>query len=290
MRILVLGATGFIGSAVLKNLIAAEHQVLALARSVEAQRQLSRQGATVARGDLRSPEAWSAAIHEVDAVIHVAATFSADMGDVDRKVVEELVAEGSKADRQIRFVYTGGVWLYGHTGDSIADEGTPFNPISGFTWMVENSAIVLGAPCFRANIVHPGMCYEKDGGVFSQFVPRNGLIEVWGSPDTRWPVVHKDDLATAYRLVVENAPPGESYNVCAQRSIRVGDVVSSIAERYGVEAEPWVRSIDDVVAEHGKWAIGPTLDQQMSSEKIMDLLGWQPIHTDAVSEMGLASS
>lgn len=290
MRILVLGATGFIGSAVSKDLIAAGHQVLALARSDEAQFRLSGQGATVVRGDLRRPKAWSAAIHEVDAVIHVAATFSDDMGNVDRAVVEELVAQGSQANRQIRFLYTGGVWLYGPTGDGVADERTPFNPITSFAWMVDNAAVVLGAPCFHANVIHPAMCYEKDGGVFARLVPKNGLIEVWGSPDTRWPVVHKDDLALAYRLIVEGAPAGESYNVSAEHGVRVGDVASSFSKRHGAESELWVRSVDDVVAEHGSWAVGPTLDQQMSSRKIIDQLGWTPIHTDAVSEMGLSSA
>jgi nucleoside-diphosphate-sugar epimerase len=290
MRILVLGATGFIGSAVSKNLITAGHHVLALARSDEAELQLSRQGAAVVRGDLRRPEAWSAAVHEVDAVIHVAATFSADMGDVDRKVVEELVAQGSQADRQIKFVYTGGVWLYGPTGDAIADERTPFNPIASFAWMVDNAAIVFGAACFHTNVVHPGMCYERDGGVFARLVPKNGLIEVWGSLDTRWPVVHKDDLASAYRLIVEGAPAGEAYNVSAEHGVRVGDVASSFSQRHDAETELWVRSVDDVVAEHGNWAVGPTLDQQVTSRKIVQQLGWTPIHTDAVSEMGLAST
>ena len=285
MRILLLGATGFIGSAILSELAGAKHEVLALARSEAAERKLREDGAETVRGDLRNPREWSSAIIDVDAVVHAAVTWTDDMGEVDRQVIRQLMEQASRIKRRVRFLYTGGCWLYGRTGDSVATEDTPFNPIRSFAWMVENSAAVLAAPCFDANIVHPGMCYERDGGVFSRLMPEGGSMEVWGSADTRWPVVHKADLAAAYRLVLENAPAGESYNVCAEPGIRVGNVAAAIAKRFGVQEEPTVRSLADLIAEHGEWAEGPTLDQQMSSRKIRDSLGWRPVHTDAVSEM-----
>lgn len=285
MRILLLGATGSVGSAVLLELLRGGHSVLALARSDAAEAQLAANGADVVRGDLRAPEVWSASLHEVDAVVHAAATFTDDMGEVDLRLVQALIAQGMTAGRRIRFVYTGGSWLYGPTGDGVATEDTALNPIDSFAWMVRNSAAVLGAPCFSTNVLHPGMCYIRDGGVFSRFLPNHGTIEVWGSLDTRWPVVHRDDLASAYRLVLENGPPGEAYNVCAEQAVRVGDIVRVMAKRFGVQAEPAVRSVADVTAEHGGWAVGPTLDQQMNSQKIMASLGWKPIHTDVLSEL-----
>lgn len=281
MRVLLLGATGSIGGAVLPELLRAGHAVLALARSDAAELQLKTAGAEVVRGDLRHPTEWSASIHRVDAVIQVAATFTSDMGEIDRRVVEELIAQGRTAGRTIRFLYTGGTWLYGETGDAVASEDTPFNPIASFTWMVRNGKTILNAPCFSANIIHPGMCYVRDGGVFSRFMPKDGRIEVWGSLDTRWPLVHRDDLASAYRLVLENGPSGETYNVCAEQGVRVGDVVATMAKRFQVRSAPVVRSLADITAEHGDWAVGPTLDQQMSSRKIRDSLGWKPRHSDA---------
>jgi nucleoside-diphosphate-sugar epimerase len=282
---LLLGATGFIGSATLSELLTAKHEVLALARSEAAEQALERKGARPVRGDLRNPQEWSNTIADVDAVIHLAVTWTEDMGDIDRQVIQALIEQASKANRRIRFLYTGGCWLYGRTGDLAATENSPFKPIRSFAWMVENSATVLAAPCFSANVLHPAMCYERDGGVFSRLMPRDGCIEVWGSVATRWPVVHKADLAAAYRLVLERAPAGESYNVSAEAGIRVGDVAAAIAGRFGVEKEPKVRTVPDLIVEHGEWAEGPTLDQQMSSRKIRDSLNWQPIHTDAVREM-----
>lgn len=285
MQVLLLGATGSIGAAVLPELLRGGHAVLALARSDAAEQKIKSSGADAVRGDLRNPTAWSAAVHDVDAVIQVAATFTCDMGEVDRRVVQELIAEGTKAVRPIRFLYTGGAWLYGQTGNAVTTEDTPFNPIPSFSWMVRNSTAVLKAPCFSANVIHPGMTYVRDGGVFSRLLPQEGRIEVWGSLDTRWPIVHRNDLASAYRLVLEKGSPGQSYNVCAEQAVRVGDIADRIAKRFGVRSEPLVRSVPDLIAEHGEWAVGPTLDQQMSSQKIKESLGWEPLHTNALAEL-----
>jgi len=129
------------------------------------------------------------------------------------------------------------------------------------------------------------MCYAGNGGVFSRFLPRNGQIEVWGSLDTRWPVVHRSDLAAAYRLVLERAPAGESYNVCAEQGIRVGDIVDAMSDIFEVTSKPLVRSVEEVIADQGPSALGPTLDQQMGSRKIRDSLGWSPVYTDAISQL-----
>ncbi len=92
-------------------------------------RQLAEREGDVLRGDIREPDAWAAAVRNVEGVIHAACTFTEDMGEVDRYLVEALIAEASKAARKIRFVYTGGAWLYGATGDWVATEETPLNDL-----------------------------------------------------------------------------------------------------------------------------------------------------------------
>ncbi len=288
MRILLLGATGTIGAALLDELTAQGHSVLALARRDEAARQLSARGIDVVRGDLRAPASWAAALRGVEGVIHAACTFDDDMGAVDRHLVETLIAEGRQAARRIRFVYTGGTWLYGATGDRVATEESAFESIPSFAWMIENAKLLLEAPCFETMIIHPAMVYERDGGAFARFIAdarTTGRIEVWGSLDTRWPLVHRADLAAAYRLVLERGTPGQSYNAATQVGVLVGDAVAVLAERFGVTASPLVRGLADVLAEQGDWAEGPTLDQQMSGRKLMESLGWRPTRTDALAEI-----
>lgn len=288
MRTLLLGATGMIGSALLDELTTNRHSVLALARSHKAARQLAERGVEVLRGDLRDPGPWSRAIHNVDGIVHAACTFTDDMGGIDRRLIEALIAEGRKAGRVLRFVYTGGVWLYGETGDTVATEDSPFNPLPAFSWMIANGNAVLDAPCFHSNIVHPAVVYDRDGGTVSRFLSdakNGGPIEVWGSLDTRWPLVHREDLARAYRLVLEQGAAGHSYNVAAQEGVPVRRIVAVIAKRFGVASDPLVRSIADMVAEQGAWAMGPALDQQMSAHKLSTTLGWQPQRTDALVEL-----
>lgn len=285
MHVLLLGATGLIGSAIVPELLNLGHSILALARTSEAQDGLQFKGVDVIRGDIRKPDAWSEVIHEVDAVIHVAATFTNDMGEVDKKLVQALIEAGEKNKHTIRFIYTGGVWLYGDTAGAIATEKHTFRPISSFAWMVENSRLLLQSRCFKINIIHPGLVYVKDGGAFSRFLPKDGCIEVWGAPETRWPLVHADDLAAAYSLVLERGVQGQAYNVCAEQGVQQGDIAAVISKRFGLQTSPIVRSVESLIAEFGQWSEGPCLDQQMSSEKIRASLGWKPRHTNVLAEL-----
>lgn len=285
MRVLLLGATGTIGGAILAELLHHGYSVLALARSDSAEQKIINMGADVIRGDLHKPRQWASVIHKVDAVIHAAATFCENMGEIDLRVINELIAEGNKAKCKIRFIYTGGVWLYGQTGDDVATEATSLNPISSFAWMEHNGEVALSAPCFYTNIVHPGIVYARDAGVLSDFSADEGRVEVWGAIETRWPVVHRDDLASAYRLVLEKGIPGESYNVCSEQGVKVGDIAAEFTKRFKCEKEPLILTVEEVIAEHGEWALGPMLDQCMSAEKIKKSLGWLPYHRDIMSEI-----
>ncbi|MEM7223413.1 MAG: NAD-dependent epimerase/dehydratase family protein [Pseudomonadota bacterium] len=288
MRTLLLGATGYIGSAVLEHLMARGHSVVALARSDGVARRLANKGIRPLPGDLRNPAGWVLAVHEVDAVIQLAATFSDDMGQVDRRAMEAIAAEAASAGRPIRVIYTGGCWLYGATGDAVASEESAFDPIDAFAWMVQNGSALMGAPGVEGVVIHPAMVYDRDGGAVARFIAdarTGGPIEVFGALNTRWPMVHREDLATAYGLALEKGVAGQSYNVATEPGVRVGDIVDVVARRFGVTAAPRVRSVPELVADFGDWAAGPALDQQMSGRKIADELGWRPLKTQALAEL-----
>ena len=132
MRVLILGGTGLIGAAVIRELIKHRHKVLALSRSTRSMAMLKALGASPLRGDLRAPDAWVQSVRRVDAVIQVAATFTEDMGQVESKALEAIIQALGRKDGKIRLIYTGGVWLYGATGNSIANETTQFQTIPSF--------------------------------------------------------------------------------------------------------------------------------------------------------------
>src|ERR1700737_2357293 len=143
LRILVLGGTGSIGSAVVRELIGRGHEVHGLARSEASATKLAGLGATPLPGDIASPEAWITRLPQLDAVIHAACDFDSDMGAIDRRLLDYLPPSlGAQANRP-RFITTGGCWLFGATGEGIATEETALDPLQAFAWMVPQLARVL---------------------------------------------------------------------------------------------------------------------------------------------------
>src|SRR5262249_12819130 len=160
---LVLGGTGQIGAPIVTTLMNRGHEVLALARSAESAVRLQASGAEALRGDIQDPVVWLDALDQVDAGIHTACDFASDMGQVDQGLVDALIGRLSVLGRRRRLVYTGGCWLFGATGDRIATEDSPFDPLPAFAWMVRHLRRVLAAPSFDGMVVHPAMVYERDG-------------------------------------------------------------------------------------------------------------------------------
>jgi nucleoside-diphosphate-sugar epimerase len=145
--------------------------------------------------------------------------------------------------------------------------------------MVKNAKRLMGTPSLSTAVVHPAMVYHADGGVFDRFLgdAREGrAIEIWGSPDTRWPLIHRSDLARAYCDLLERPELTGHFNAVAEQGVRVGDIARTIAQAFDNTLSPSIASVDEVVAQHGAWAKGPTLDQQMSAAKLRAATGWTP--------------
>lgn len=279
MKVLVLGATGLIGTAVTKELVRAGHEVTGLCRSQRSAAQLERLGATPLSGNLRDPDPWAGVAADTDGIIQAAATFEEDMGPVDSRVLVALTHAAKAAGNRPRFIYTGGCWLYGETGDEVATEESPFNPLPAFSWMVENGAWLAASPVFSTAIIHPAMVYHDGDGAFARFVlnaRRNEPIEIWGAAEIRWPLVHRDDLARAYRLLLERPDLTGHFNASAQAGVKVGDIATWFAGPSGIA----VKSAEMAVADHGRLADGPMLDQQMSATKLQKICHWIPRYVD----------
>ena len=283
MRVLILGGTGLIGAAVIRELIKHRHKVLALSRSTRSMAMLKALGASPVRGDLRAPDAWVQSVRRVDAIIQVAATFTEDMGQVESKALEAIIQALGRKDGKIHLIYTGGVWLYGATGNSIANETTQFQPIPSFFWMVETSEKLLHTQAFSTAVMHPAMVYHQKGGAFSRFIDcakQHKQIEIWGDRATRWPLIHRDDLAVAYRLLLERPKLTGHFNASAQIGVRVDTIAKTIAQKYRSPNGFKVVPAATVRQKYGFWADGPMLDQQMESSRLQTLCDWKPVITD----------
>jgi nucleoside-diphosphate-sugar epimerase len=288
MKALILGGTGSIGAAVLGCLLDRGHEVMALGRSQASIDALRNAGATPVAGDICTPESWVHVVNAVDCVIHAAAVWDDDMGAVDRHLVDTLLSAMQQSPEPRRFIYTGGCWQYGETGDAVATEDTPFDSIASFAWANTPIRRVLEAEDVCGMVIHPAMVYERDGGVFSGMVAdakRLLYVRVIGGEHVRWPLVHKDDLALAYALMMEKGKQGDTYNISTVDGLSVGTIARAIAKRFNADPDPVFRTVASAQAEFGSWAEGYALDQQMSGEKARTDLGWNPQHTDVLADI-----
>jgi nucleoside-diphosphate-sugar epimerase len=282
MRVFLLGGTGSIGTPVLHELLRRGHEVVALARSDVSASTLERHGAHVLRGDIAAPRGWLSALPTVDGVIHLACDFASDMAAVDRGLLDTLLPRLASQPTRARFLYTGGCWLFGATGDRIATEDTPFAPLAAFAWMVPHLQRVLDSDDVDGIVVHPAMVYGGEGGIFRRFArdAQSGAVRIVGDEAIRWPLVHCDDLAKLYVLALEAAPRRSSWIGTAVDGMPVGRLARAFDA-----ADFLILSPDTIAAELGEWARGYACDQQLSGARARRALGWQPVHLDPIADI-----
>ena len=289
MRVLVLGGTGSIGAPVVRALVGRGHDVVALARSDRSAARAAGLGANPVAGDIATPERWRQALPPLDAVIHLACDFDGTMADVDRRLLDGLLPHLAAQPNQATFIYTGGCWLFGATGDDVASEQAPFRPLPAFAWMVSHLQRVLETEGVAPIVIHPAMVYEPAAGVFAQFVAearQRRAIRVVGGEHVRWPLVHREDIANLYVLALERGTSRTSYIGAAIPGFPVGRIARAIAQRFGLrDHAPQTVSADAIAAELGDWARGRAMDQQLSGEKARRELGWTPVHLDPEGEI-----
>jgi nucleoside-diphosphate-sugar epimerase len=289
MHIFVLGGTGSIGSAVVRELVERRHDVWALARSETAAAKLREWGAMPIAGDIAAPARWTLRLPDLDAVVHAACDFNPGMGETDARLLDALLAALTAQPKRPRFIYTGGCWLFGATRGDVATEAASFRPLPAFAWMVPHLERILNAREIDGIVIHPAMVYTPTGGVFLRFareaVERDAIRVVAGEA-VRWPLVHSDDLATLYAMALERAPVRSSYIGAAIDGLAVGRIARAFAARFGTPRQaPQIISADATAAELGEWTRGYGLDQLLSGAKARHELGWAPIHLDPEREI-----
>ena len=280
MKIFVTGGSGYIGSAVIEALHGAGHQSLALARSRQSAARLEALGSRPLIGDIRDPQAWIRQLGAIDGVIHLAATFDGDMATAERTLLDGLLDAASLPPTvpERRFIYTGGVWLYGPVGDRTAAEGAHFAPPPAFSFMIQHRQRLFDAPHWAASVVHPAIVWDESGGAISGFLEaaKSGRPpQIAGDGRARWPLVHREDLAQLYALALERGEQGADYHGVAESGVSVAEVAGTIARRFGAP-DPVTVPVEEVVAERGAWAACEAWDQTMAAPATRARLGWQP--------------
>lgn len=282
MHIFLTGPTGSIGGAVLDHALQAGHSVTALVRSAAAASSVRAKGAQTLTGDLCAPDTWMPVAAAADVFIHLASSFDDAMAVTEPRLLASLKTHSLSRTTPLRFLYTGGCWLYGETRNAVATETSPLRPIQAFDWAATAIGSLSDATHLSCATVHPAMVYGVDGGVFGRMMTalRAGRpAPIWGAEHTRWPLVHRDDLARAYLLLARTPDAMGTFNIVAETGVAVGDIAATLADQAGVKVRPAVLPRKWVLSRHGAWAEGPMLDQQMRSTRMADL-GWVPEYPD----------
>ena len=286
MRIFVTGATGFIGSAVVKELLAAGHQVLGMARSEAGAKSLAATGAQVHRGDLQDLESLRSGAVASEGVIHTA--FIHDFSkfqencEIDRRAIEALGSVLAGSDRP--FIVTSGTAGLAGPGQ-VATEDHAVPPDFPFPRVSEQTALALkgvSASVMRLPQVHNPV---KQGLVtyLVAIAREKGVSAYVGEGRNRWAAAHISDVAHLYRLALEKHEAGARYHAVAEEGVPMRDIAETIGRGLKV---PVVSLSPEKAAAHFGWlALFAGADLVASSEKTRKNLGWNPTGPGLIADL-----
>jgi nucleoside-diphosphate-sugar epimerase len=289
MRVFVTGASGFVGSAVVRNLLDAGHQVLGLARSDAAAQALTAAGAVVHRGDLADHDSLRTGAAQADGVIHTAfihdfSNFKANC-EIDRAVVGTLGAALAGSKRPL--VVTSGTGLLAGQGliteENTPRPGSPNPPIASEE--AASAAVDAGA---RVSLVRlpPSVHGDGDHGFVPMLIEiarRQGVSAYIGDGLNQWPAVHRTDAAELFRLALEKGAADARYHAAAENGVTFREIAAVIGKRLGLAV---VSVPPDKAEKHFGWfAHFAAMDNPSSSAWTRTALDWQPREIGLIADL-----
>ncbi len=288
MHILVTGATGFVGSAVVKALLSAGHTVTGLVRNPAKAKGLEALGMRTVVGDMLEPHTYAPLVKEVDAVVQAA------QYGVSGRMTNKKVSQINHADELMTLalakaclehdkvlLYTNGCFGYGDHGEAWITEKTPLSPSPmgvGHAAVVERLMALHEKENLKVIILTAGFVYGPGGLFKTSFYDTltKNQLRVFGAGQNYWSTVHVDDLARAFVRALESRAYGENFNIVDDDPVRLRELVDALTEAAGRKRvggiPPWLIGL----------MIGPpvvaslTTSFRVRNDKAKEVLGWKP--------------
>jgi nucleoside-diphosphate-sugar epimerase len=288
MRVFVTGASGFIGSAVVAELIASGHQVLGLARSEAGARALEAAGAQVHRGLLENLESLKRGAASSDGVIHLA--FNHDFSryvqncEDDRRAIDAIGSTLVGSERA--FLATGGIATIA-AGRAATEEDSSAPSTLVPRAASEEAVLAFAARGVNASVVRLPQVHDRDKHglvtIAIEAARAKGVSAYIGDGQNRWPAAHVTDVARLYRLALERAERGAKWHAVAEEGVAMRDIAEAIGRRLGVRT---ASIAPEAAGDHFGWlAAFANVDMRASSVLTQERLGWRPIGPGMIADL-----
>ncbi len=284
MRVFVTGASGWIGRALVPQLLGSGHEVVGLARSGEAADTVAAMGADVLRGDLTDLDVLEKGAESADGVIHLA--FGHDFSRMDAAIRTDAAAVGAMSAVLAGkpFVAASGTPMVPGRPSTEQDDPVFAGPVAG-RGDVARAVLATAERGVRASLVRLPRSVHGEGdahGLIARLVAlgrEKGIAAYVGDGTQRWPAVHVLDAAHLFRLALEQAPAGAVLHAVGDEGVRIRDVAEVVGRRLGLP-------VKSVAAEELGFLGGIlALDQPASAKTTRELLGWRPTRPGLLDDL-----